>query len=92
MVTINLDLSPGPYLATEWSISDDFLVWTWKIRDDVEFQKGYGKLTIDDVLYSFKEYHDGALNARAGIIGDFWVGNKGGSQEVVDAYTVKVGT
>ena len=92
MVTINLDLSPGPYLATEWSISDDFLVWTWKIRDDVEFQKGYGKLTIDDVLYSFKEYHDGALNARAGIIGDFWVGNKGGSQEVVDAYTVKVDT
>jgi len=92
MVTINPDLSPGPYLATEWSISDNFLVWTWKIRDDVEFQKGYGKMTIADVLYSFKEYHEGALNARAGIIGDYWVGNAGGSQKVIDDYTVEVDT
>ncbi|MCH9017240.1 MAG: hypothetical protein IIB89_05700 [Chloroflexi bacterium] len=92
MVTINPDLSPGPYLAVEWSISDDFLVWTWKIRDDVEFQKGYGQMTVDDILYSFKEYHDGALNARAGIIGDFWVGNKGGSQTKIDDFTVVVDT
>ena len=92
MVTINPDLSPGPFLAVEWSISDDFLVWTWRIRDDVEFQKGYGLLTVEDVLYSFKEYHDGALNARAGIIGDFWVGNAGGSQTIVDDFTVIVDT
>lgn len=92
LVTINLDLSPGPFLATEWSISDDFLTWTWKIRDDVEFHKGYGKLTIDDVLFSFQQYHEGALNARAGIIGDFWVGNKGGSQTVIDDFTVEVNT
>ncbi|MCH7842109.1 MAG: ABC transporter substrate-binding protein [Chloroflexi bacterium] len=92
MVTINPDLSPGPFLAVEWSISDDFLVWTWRIRDDVEFQKGYGLLTVEDILYSFKEYHDGALNARAGIIGDFWVGNKGGSQTVIDDFTVVVDT
>ncbi|MCH8988357.1 MAG: ABC transporter substrate-binding protein [Chloroflexi bacterium] len=92
MVTIMEDFSPAPFLAVSWSISDDFLVWTWKIRDDVEFHKGYGLLTIDDVLYSFKEYHDGALNARAGIIGDYWVGNKGGSQTVIDDFTVEVNT
>jgi len=92
MVTIREDYSPAPFLATEWSISPNFLIWTWKIRDDVEFQKGWGKLTVDDVLYSFKEYHDGALNARAGIIGDYWVGNKGGSQTVIDDYTVEVDT
>ena len=44
------DLSPGPMLATEWSISEDFLTWTSKVRDDVEFQKGYGLMTIDDVF------------------------------------------
>ena len=92
MVTINPDLSPGEFLATSWDISDDFLTWTWTIREDVEFHKGYGKLTIDDVLYSFQQYHEGALNARAGIIGDFWVGNKGGSQTVIDDYTVEVNT
>ena len=92
MVTINPDLSPGPYLATAWSISDDFLTWTWKIRNDVEFQKGYGRMTIEDVLYSFKHYHEGALNARAGIIGDYWLGNAGGSQEIIDDYTVKINT
>jgi len=92
MVTINPDLSPGPYLATEWSISPDFLTWTWKIRDDVEFQKGYGNMTIEDVLYSFQQYHEGALNARAGIIGDYWVGNAGGTQTVIDDYTVEVNT
>jgi len=92
MVTINPDLSPGPFLATSWNISDNFLVWTWKIRDDIEFHKGNGELTIDDVLYSFKEYHEGALNARAGIIGDYWVGNAGGSQTVIDDYTVEVDT
>ena len=92
MVTIMEDFSPAPFLATEWGVSDDFLTWTWKIRDDVEFHKGYGLLTIDDVLYSFKEYHDGALNARAGIIGDFGIGNKGGSQTKVDDFTVIVDT
>ena len=92
LVTIMEDFSPAPFLAAEWSISDDFLVWTWKIRDDIEFQRGYGQMTVDDVLYSHKEYHEGAKNARAGVIGDFWVGNKGGSQKKVDDFTVVVDT
>ncbi|MQF92142.1 MAG: ABC transporter substrate-binding protein, partial [SAR202 cluster bacterium] len=92
MVTIQPDFSPAPSLAIEWSIADDFVTWTWKIRDDVEFHKGYGNLTVHDILYSYKEYHEGALNARAGIIGDYWVGNVGGSQTVVDDYTVIVDT
>ena len=92
MFAIQPDLSPGPLLATEWSISDDFLTWTIKIRDDVEFQKGYGPMTMDDVFYSYKEYHEGALLARATIIGNFWLGKAGGSQEFVDDYTIKLNT
>ena len=92
MVAIQPDLSPGPMLAESWSISDDFLTWTWKIREDVEFHKGYGKMTMDDVFYTYKNYHEGALLARAGIIGDFWLGNDGGSQEFVDDYTIKLNT
>ena len=68
MVAIQPDLSPGPMLATEWSISDDFLTWTWRIREDVEFHKGYGKMTMEDVFYSYKNYHEGALLARAELV------------------------
>jgi peptide/nickel transport system substrate-binding protein len=39
-----------PMLAEEWSISDDFLTWTWKIRQGVQFHKGYGEMTVEDVV------------------------------------------
>ena len=92
MFAIQPDLTPGPLLATEWSISDDFLTWTIKVRDDVQFHKGYGLMTMDDVFWSYKEYHEGALLARATIIGNFWLGNAGGSQEFVDDFTIKLNT
>ena len=92
MWAIQPDLSAGPMLATEWSISDDFLTWTIQIRDDVQFHKGYGLMTMDDVHWTYKEYHEGALLARATILGNFWLGKKGGSQEIVDDFTIKVNT
>jgi len=92
MWAIQPDLSAGPLLATEWSVSDDFLTWTIKIRDDVQFHKGYGLMTMEDVHWAYKEYHEGALNARATILGDFWLGNQGGSQEIVNDFTIKVNT
>lgn len=92
MVAIQPDLSPGPLLAASWDISPDGVNWTWNIRDDVEFHKGYGNLTVHDILWNYREWHEGSLNARAGIIGDFWVGKAGGSQTVVDDYTVIIDT
>lgn len=38
----------GPRLATEWSHSDDFVDWTFKLRDDVTFHNGE-KFTAQDV-------------------------------------------
>ena len=100
MVAIQPDLSPGPLLASEWDISDNGQIWTFKVRDDVEFHhkcgpsgdQSCGNLTIHDILWNYKEWHEGSLNARAGIIGDFWVGNAGGSQTVIDDYTVEIDT
>ena len=100
MVAIQPDLSPGPLLASEWDISDNGQIWTFKVRDDVEFHhkcgpsgdQSCGNLTIHDILWNYKEWHEGSLNARAGIIGDFWVGNSGGSQTVIDDYTVEIDT
>jgi peptide/nickel transport system substrate-binding protein len=40
-----------PALATEWSLSDDSLTWTFKIRQGVTFHEG-GTLEPHDVAYS----------------------------------------
>ena len=95
LFAIKRDLTPnkpGTLLATDWSISDDFLTWTITVRDDVQFQKGYGLMTMEDVFWSYKEFHEGALLARATILGNFWLGNAGGSQEFVDDFTIKLNT
>ena len=41
-----------PYLATSWDISDDGLVYTFTLRDDVTFNNG-DPLTAEDVAFSF---------------------------------------
>lgn len=41
-----------PNLATDWSVSDDGLTWTFNLRDDVTFANG-DPLTADDVVFSF---------------------------------------
>lgn len=41
-----------PNLATDWSVSEDGLTWTFNLRDDVTFANG-DPLTADDVVFSF---------------------------------------
>ena len=43
-----------PDLAESWTVSDDGTVWTFKLRRGVQFHKGYGDLTAEDVQYSFE--------------------------------------
>ena len=92
LVTIGRDLMPNPMIATSWEVSDDFLEWTWKIRDDVEFHKGYGHMTTEDVIYSMKGFYEGAKLARAGILGNYYgFDDKGDSStEIIDDYTYVV--
>ncbi|WP_319520635.1 ABC transporter substrate-binding protein [uncultured Martelella sp.] len=44
---------PGfqPFLATDWTVSDDGKTYTFKLRDDVTFQSG-NPLTADDIVFS----------------------------------------
>ena len=41
-----------PWLAESWTVSDDHLTWTFKIRDNVKFSNG-DALTADAVKQSF---------------------------------------
>lgn len=52
LVNVQDDVSVAPDLATEYSISDDGLVWTFKIRSDVKFTDGTA-LTAKDVAFTF---------------------------------------
>jgi peptide/nickel transport system substrate-binding protein len=46
---------PGPGLAESWSVTDDGLAWTFRLRPDVQFQRGYGAVTSADVAFSIRQ-------------------------------------
>ena len=48
---------PVPDLARNWKISEDGLVWTFFIRDDVDFHDGH-PLTAHDVEFTYRSIMD----------------------------------
>lgn len=52
LVKTKKDMGIEKDLATEYSVSDDGLVWTVKIRDDVKFTNG-DKLSAKDVAFTY---------------------------------------
>ncbi len=85
----DLDRNPQGLLAHSWSISDDFLTWTFNLNKGVQFHKGYGEMTGDDVVYSMRGFAT-SKHPRAGQIEKFWADRPGSS--VPDPYTVVVNT
>ncbi len=53
LVFPQLDGTVGPHVATEWGVSDDGLVYTFKIRDDIKFHSG-NLLKAEDVVFSMQ--------------------------------------
>src|SRR5688500_14025895 len=51
-----------PTLATEWTTSDDAKTWNFKLRPSVQFHKGYGEMTSDDVVFTYKKAIDDGTN------------------------------
>ena len=41
-------------LAEVWEISDDGLVYTFYLRNDVQWHHGYGRFTAHDVKYNLR--------------------------------------
>ena len=50
--TDRFDGSLVPGLATSWEASEDGTQWTFHLRDDVEFQRGWGTFSAHDVPHS----------------------------------------
>jgi peptide/nickel transport system substrate-binding protein len=55
LVEIDQDLKPVGQLATDWTVSDDDLTWTFQLREGVMFHPPESReLTAADVVYSFE--------------------------------------
>ncbi|MDE2788699.1 MAG: ABC transporter substrate-binding protein [Chloroflexota bacterium] len=76
-------------LAESWEISDDFLVWTFHLNKGVQFHKGYGEMTAEDVVWSMQQWGL-SKHPRAGQLATFWEDRDGSM--IIDDYTVQVHT
>ncbi len=73
-----------PDLAESWTVSEDRLVWTFKLRKGVQFHKGYGELTADDVVFSLNKAAEKKTSSAYKEYGAVK------SVVAVDPYTVKI--
>ena len=69
LVTYNMDLTEiVGCLATDWTVSDDGLTYTFTLRDDAKFQPGEYQdgraMTAEDVKYSLERSHEESAAQR----------------------------
>lgn len=87
LVEYKADGTVGPQLAESWEISDDGLTYTFKLREGVQWHKGYGEFTSEDVKFSIERHGDEALaSVNAENIGLSNIA----SVECPDKYTVVI--
>ena len=55
LMTVSADLEVIGMLAKSWEVSDDGLIWTFHLNEGVQFHKGYGEMTAEDVIWSFQQ-------------------------------------
>ncbi len=82
LVDFDDDQNLVPRLAESWSVSDDGLVWTFNLRDDVKFSNGRD-FTAADVKYTYDRMLDPETAS-----GNAWRLGAVQSIDVVDDYTV----
>lgn len=76
-------LDPKPALATEWSVSDDGLVWTFKLREGVTWSDGE-PFTAEDVAFTLNLVVDQGANSYTSNV--LFIDKT----VVIDDYTVEV--
>jgi peptide/nickel transport system substrate-binding protein len=74
-----------PDLAESWTLSPDGTLWTFKLKKGVQFHKGFGEMTAEDVKFSFERQTSKTPGMRYGVNLDVIK-----SIEVLDPYTVQI--
>ena len=85
LIVLGSDGTFQPWLATEWSISEDGLTWTFKLREGVSFQNGE-PFNAETVKYSFDNAMAIEGSSQTTVISEL------AEIVVVDDYTVQTVT
>ena len=89
---LDIDQKTVPQLVTEWGVDDGGTVWTFKLQEGVQFHKGWGEMTAEDIVYSMQELAaDDSVGAFQGTYKRLF-GPDGSGVAAVDDYTVTVDT
>ena len=56
LTTNNDNIELTPLLATDWSLSDDGLTWTFNLREGVQFSNGV-EMTSEHVVFLHESHH-----------------------------------
>ena len=81
-----------PRLMKEWSVAADGVTWTFKLEEGVQFHKGYGEMTAEDVIWSMERI--GSENSKVAYRSNIlriW-GIPEGRTKAIDDYTIEVDT
>ena len=70
LVDVDDNFNVLPELATEWSVSEDGLTWTFKLRSGVKFHSGKD-FSSTDVVYTFKRLLDEKTGSGARAVLEF---------------------
>jgi peptide/nickel transport system substrate-binding protein len=70
LVDIDDNFNVIPELATEWSVSEDGLTWTFKVREGVKFHSGKD-FSSADVVWTFKRLLDEKTGSGARAVLEF---------------------
>ena len=90
LLTVSSELETIPMLAQSWEISEDGSTWTFHLNKGVQFHKGYGEMTAEDVIWSMRQFGaEGSKHARASNIRRVW-DSENGHATAIDDYTVEV--
>ena len=90
LLTVSSDLVAVPMLAHSWEVSDDGSTWTFHLNKGVQFHKGYGEMTAEDVIWGMRQFGaEGSKHARASNIRRIW-DSENGHAIAIDDYTVEV--
>lgn len=75
-----------PMLAESWDISADAQTWTFHIRKGVQFHKGFGEMTAEDVVFSHRQIAESDKHARSANAAQMFFAEDG-NQTTPDNYT-----
>jgi peptide/nickel transport system substrate-binding protein len=85
LLSLDEDGTAVPWLAEEWSVTEDGLHWTFRLKPDVTFTDG-SPLTAEVVAYNFDHWVDDGGNGTALA----WLGGYYEQATAVDELTVQV--